>query len=176
MVGWPEKKRRAEKQRRNEAKKKEAEKREETRSKRSKSRILTLLMGKLSKITKIFNIPITILAKQLRKTLRGSRHFEDRPFQLRGATKSGKLQKLTSAKCRISETFVVPQQNQANRSTHSANPKKQKVGLNTKIEVGRKRVHDPLKNTRDSGRRVRIHCVFRVAVTQSRRPVKHNGF
>ena len=51
MVGWPEKKRRAEKQRRNEAKKKEAEKREETRSKRSKSIILTLLMGKLSSIT-----------------------------------------------------------------------------------------------------------------------------
>ena len=52
MVGWPEKKRSAEKQKRNEAKKKEAEKREETCSKRSKSRILILLIGKLSKITK----------------------------------------------------------------------------------------------------------------------------
>ena len=57
MVGWPEKKRRAEKQRRNEAKKKEAEKREETRSKLSKSRILTLLMGNLSKITKSLIFP-----------------------------------------------------------------------------------------------------------------------
>ena len=57
MVGWPEKKRRAEKQRRNEAKKKEAEKREETRSKPSKSRILILLMGKLSKITKSLIFP-----------------------------------------------------------------------------------------------------------------------
>ena len=52
MLGWPEKKRRAEKQRRNEAKTKEAEKREETRSKRSKSRILIVLIGKLSNITK----------------------------------------------------------------------------------------------------------------------------
>ena len=64
MVGWPEKKRRAEKQRRNEAKKKEAEKREETRSKRGKSRILTLLMGRLSNITNIFNIPIAILTNK----------------------------------------------------------------------------------------------------------------
>ena len=46
MVGWPEKKRRAEKQIRNEAKKTEAEKREETRSKQSKWRNLTLLKGK----------------------------------------------------------------------------------------------------------------------------------
>ena len=57
MVGWPEKRRRAEKQRRNEAKKKEAEKREETRSKQSKSRILTLLVGKLIKITKSLIFP-----------------------------------------------------------------------------------------------------------------------
>ena len=110
MVGWPEKKRRAEKQRRNEAKKKEAEKREEIRSKQSKSRILSLLMGKLSNITKslIFQ---SQYHQTLRKTLKGSRHFEDRQFQLRGATKSGKCQKLTSAKCRIAETFVVHDQN-----------------------------------------------------------------
>ena len=57
MVGWPQKKRRAEKQRRNEAKKKEAEKREETRSKQSKSRILILLVAKLSKITKSLIFP-----------------------------------------------------------------------------------------------------------------------
>ena len=48
--------------------------------------------------------------------------------------------------------------------------------MKTKIDVGRRRVHDPLKNTRDSGHRVRIHCVLQVAVMQSRRPVKHNGF
>ena len=35
---------------------------------------------------------------------------------------------------------------------------------------------DPLKNTMDYGRRVRMHCVLQVAVTASRRPVKHNGF
>ena len=40
-----------------EAKKKEAEKREETRSKLSKSRILTLLVGKLIKITKSLIFP-----------------------------------------------------------------------------------------------------------------------
>ena len=57
IVGWPEKKKRAEKQRRNEAKKNEAEKREESRSKRSISRILTLLMGKLSKVTKSLIFP-----------------------------------------------------------------------------------------------------------------------
>ena len=43
--------------RRNEEKKKEAEKREETRSKRSKSRNLTLLKGKLSKITESLIFP-----------------------------------------------------------------------------------------------------------------------
>ena len=48
----------AEKQRRrNEEKKKEAEKREEIRSKRSKSRILILLMGKLSNIPKLLIFP-----------------------------------------------------------------------------------------------------------------------
>ena len=35
---------------------------------------------------------------------------------------------------------------------------------------------DPLKNAMDSALRVRIHCVLQVAVTQSRRPAKHNGF
>ena len=69
MVGWPEKKRRAEKQRRNEAKKKEAEKREETRSKRGKSRILTLLMGKLSKLTKSLIFPSPYYQKKLRKSI-----------------------------------------------------------------------------------------------------------
>ena len=48
----------AEKQRRrNEEKKKEAEKREERRSKRSKSRILTLLVGKRSKNTESLIFP-----------------------------------------------------------------------------------------------------------------------
>ena len=56
----------AEKQRRrNEEKKKEAEKREETRSKRSKSRILILLSGKLSKSTK----PLIFQSKKLGKNI-----------------------------------------------------------------------------------------------------------
>ena len=35
---------------------------------------------------------------------------------------------------------------------------------------------EPLKNTMDYILRVRIYCVLQVAVTASRRPVKHNGF
>ena len=35
---------------------------------------------------------------------------------------------------------------------------------------------DPLKSTMGYGLRIRIHCVLRVAVTASRRLVKHNGF
>ena len=45
--------------------------------------------------------------------------------------------------------------------------KKTKVGLNTKIDVGRGRVHDPSKNTRDSGHRVRIHCVLQWILTRA---------
>ena len=37
------------------------------------------------------NIPVAILAQQTAETtLRGNRHFEDRPFHLGGATNSGK--------------------------------------------------------------------------------------
>ena len=45
---------------------------------------------------------------------------------------------MTSAKCRISETFVVPEQNQANRFTHSANLKKTKSWLEDQNHGGKK--------------------------------------
>ena len=88
-MAWKEKKSREAKKKRSEEKRSREERRD--CSKRSKSRILTLLIGKLSKITKSWIFPSQDYQQQLRKkTLKGSRHFEDRPFQLRGATKSGK--------------------------------------------------------------------------------------
>ena len=94
---------------------------------------------------------------------------------------------MTSAKCRISDTFVVPKQNQANRSTHSANPKKNKklawrpksrweegeftihwktqgiLAVGSESTVFYKspwRSHGDSSNTMDSDPTARIHCVF----------------
>ena len=76
------------------------------------------------------------------------------------------LKNMTSAKLRNLGTFVVPEQNEANRSRHSTNQKK-KVGLKSNIDMGRGRVQNRCTITMDPDRRVRIHCNTAVILTRA---------